>query len=149
MHSNHEYFWRAYELNEYIPKICMHSLLRPLVSTAYEGKSTATKSRNRVGSDKRMRWKRVPPVYIERGCAAGFSSAGWQQLARPRSTPPHNSAHYEKHTEVPNKSSCTFLIRKFGLPPTDRPKNSDGRITSAASLPLLPIPTPPGPLNAF
>ena len=34
MHSNHEYFWRAYELNEYIHKICMHSLLRPLVGRA-------------------------------------------------------------------------------------------------------------------
>jgi len=30
MHSNHEYFWRVYELNEYLAKICMHSLLRPL-----------------------------------------------------------------------------------------------------------------------
>jgi len=32
MHSNHEYFWRDYELNEYLAKICMHSLLRPLVA---------------------------------------------------------------------------------------------------------------------
>ena len=30
MHLNHEYFWRIYELNEYLAKICMHSLLRPL-----------------------------------------------------------------------------------------------------------------------
>ena len=37
IHSNHEYFWRAYELNEYIHKICMHSLLRPLSSTTYTG----------------------------------------------------------------------------------------------------------------
>jgi len=34
MHSNREYFWRVYELNEYLAKICMHSLLRPLDSTA-------------------------------------------------------------------------------------------------------------------
>ena len=30
MHLNHEYFWRVYKLNEYIYKIYMHSLLRPL-----------------------------------------------------------------------------------------------------------------------
>ena len=34
MYSNHEYFWRIYELNEYLAKICMHSLLRPLVLVA-------------------------------------------------------------------------------------------------------------------
>ena len=32
MHLNHEYFWRIYELNEYLAKICMHSLLRPLAA---------------------------------------------------------------------------------------------------------------------
>ena len=33
MHSNREYFWCVYELNEYLAKICMHLLLRPLLTT--------------------------------------------------------------------------------------------------------------------
>ena len=36
MHSKYEYFWRAYELNEYLAKICMHSLLRPLLHRSIE-----------------------------------------------------------------------------------------------------------------
>ena len=30
MHLNYEFFWRAYELNEYLAKICMHLLLKPV-----------------------------------------------------------------------------------------------------------------------
>ena len=37
MHLNHEYFWRIYELNEYLAKICMHSLLRSLATGAVAG----------------------------------------------------------------------------------------------------------------
>ena len=33
MHLNYEYFWRIYELNEYLAKICMHLLLRPLLDS--------------------------------------------------------------------------------------------------------------------
>ena len=32
MHSNHEYFGALMNLNEYLAKICMHSLLRPLLT---------------------------------------------------------------------------------------------------------------------
>ena len=38
MHSNHEFFWRIYELNEYLAKICMHSLLRPLPTGGNENR---------------------------------------------------------------------------------------------------------------
>ena len=49
MHLNHKYFWRAYKLNKYIPKICMHLLLRPLLTKEQATKDKGKRGRKRKG----------------------------------------------------------------------------------------------------